>query len=161
VNPSVDDRLNSVLRALQTVVLPALPESASLAREQVMLAMGHIQIIQAQADATPGFEQGELDDLRTMAGAILAIGDPPAACAAQHAALAQALHHVQSGTPPRRASEAIRAAIDALLIAARADGGPDYHGLLAATILPLGRERARKDRAWFAIMGFDIELSGG
>ena len=111
MNPSVDDRLNSVLRALQTVVLPALPESASLAREQVMLAMGHIQIIQAQRDATPAFEQEELDDIRAMAAAVLALEDAPAALAPQRETLAAAL--ADEATPPRQSAEAIRAAIDA------------------------------------------------
>ncbi|AUX68209.1 hypothetical protein CHX26_00600 [Porphyrobacter sp. HT-58-2] len=159
MNPSVDDRLGSVLRALQTVVLPALPESASLAREQVMLAMGHIQIIQAQRDATPAFEEGELADIRAMAAAVLALDEAPATCAAERAALAQAL--ADDTAPTRTASEAIRTAIDALLVAAREAGAREYHAALAATILPLGRARARKDREWFAIMGFDIELSGG
>jgi hypothetical protein len=161
MNPSVDDRLNSVLRALQTVVLPALPDNASLAREQVMLAIGHIQIIQAQRDATPAFEQDELDDLRTMAEAILAIDAPPAPCARERDALAAVLANADADGPPRQAAEAIRAAIDALLIAARTAGEARFHTALAATILPLGRARARKDREWFAIMGFDIELSGG
>lgn len=158
MNPSVDDRLNSVLRALQTVVLPALPESASLAREQVMLAMGHIQIVQAQRDATPGYEAGELADLRAMAAAVLALDDVPAACAAARAAVGEAM--ADDTAPPRIASEAIRTAIDALLTTARAGGASDYYTALSAMILPLGRARARKDREWFAIMGFDIELSG-
>lgn len=159
MNPSVDDRLGSVLRALQTVVLPALPESASLAREQVMLAMGHIQIIQAQRDATPAFEDGELADIRAMAASVLALGEAPSTCAAERAALAAAL--ADEAAPTRVASDAIRTAIDALLVASCAAGARNYHSALAATILPLGRARARKDREWFAIMGFDIELSGG
>jgi len=159
VNPSVDDRLNSVLRALQTVVLPALPESASLAQEQVMLAMGHIQIIQAQRDATPAFELQELADVHAMADAVLVIGGAPEFLAPQRIALAKAL--ADESAPPRLASEVIRVAIDALLVAARNANEVVYRDALARTILPLGRARARKDREWFAIMGFDIELSGG
>lgn len=159
MNPSVDDRLASVLRALETVVLPALPESASLAREQVMLAMAHIRIIQSQRDATPAFEEGELADIREMAAALLALGEAPESCADERAALAAAL--ADTTAPACVASEAIRTAIDALLVAARKANAADYHAALAATILPLGRARARKDREWFAIMGFDIELSGG
>jgi hypothetical protein len=159
VNPSVDDRLNSVLRALQTVVLPALPERASLAREQVMLAMGHIQIIQAQRDATPAFELQELADVHAMADAVLVIGGAPESLAPQRIALAKAL--ADESAPPRLASEVIRVAIDALLVAARNANEAVYRDALARTILPLGRVRARKDREWFAIMGFDIELSGG
>lgn len=159
MNPSVDDRLNSVLRALQTVVLPALPESASLAQEQVMLAMGHIQIIQAQRDATPAFELQELADVHAMADAVLVIGGAPESLATQRIALAKAL--ADESAPPRLASEVIRVAIDALLVAARNANEVVYRDALARTILPLGRARARKDREWFAIMGFDIELSGG
>ncbi|KPP92612.1 hypothetical protein [Erythrobacter sp. HL-111] len=157
MNPSVDDRLNSVLRALETVVLPALPATASLAQEQVMLAIGHIRIIQAQRDATPGFETGELDDLKRMAGAILALDAAPAACAPQRAALEAALEG--SGEEPRASAERLRVAIDDLLVAARQAGEDVYRAALSDTILPLARERAAKDREWFAVMGFDIDLS--
>lgn len=157
MNPSVDDRLNSVLRALETVVLPALPETASLAQEQVMLAMGHIQIIQAQRDATPGFEKGEFEDLKHMAGAILALSDAPASCAGERTALEGAL----AATPddPRAGAEGLRVAIDDLLVAARQAGEDAYRSALSRTILPLARERAGEDREWFAVMGFDIDLS--
>ncbi|MEE4154662.1 MAG: hypothetical protein V2I27_10930 [Erythrobacter sp.] len=157
MNPSVDDRLNSVLRALETVVLPALPETASLAQEQVMLAMGHIQIIQAQRDAALDFERGEFEDIAAMGRAILALGAPPDACTAQGEALATAL--AEPGGEPRAAAEAIRIAIDDLLVAARQASEDAYREQLSHTILPLGRKRAQKDREWFAIMGFDIDLS--
>ncbi|MGB7419302.1 MAG: hypothetical protein WA918_09000 [Erythrobacter sp.] len=157
MNPSVDDRLNSVLRALETVVLPALPSSASLAHEQVMLAMGHIQIVQAQRDATPGFEQGELDDIRSLALALLALDDAPHSCAAERTALRDAVE--TESEDPRAAAEAVRLAIDDLLVTARQAGELAYQSALSRTILPLARERAAKDRAWFAIMGFDIDLS--
>ncbi|MEM7689537.1 MAG: hypothetical protein AAF291_10995 [Pseudomonadota bacterium] len=157
MNPSVDDRLNSVLRALETVVLPALPESASLAQEQVMLAMGQIQIIQAQRDATPGYEQGELDDIRSMAQALLAVENAPASCSSQLAALRHVLD--LPADDPRGVAEDTRGAIDELLVAARQTGEDAYRAQLAKIVLPLGQERARKDREWFAIMGFDIDLS--
>lgn len=157
MNPSVDDRLNSVLRALQSVVLPALPGSADLAREQVMLAMGHIQIIQAQRDATPDFEAGELADIQAMAREILAIGGYSETIAGARQTLSDSLF--ASEGQPRDRSEAIRDGIDALLSAALAAGDTSYHKVLAAAILPLGQTRAKQDRAWFAPMGFDIELS--
>ncbi len=159
MNPSVNDRLNSVLRALETVVLPALPERASLAREQVMLSIGHIQIIQAQMDATPAFEHEEMDDIRAMGRAILEAADAPSACANEAARLKEALD--QTHSTPRETTDAIREQIDDLLIAARQSSEVAYHEALSRIILPLGRERARKDREWFAVMGFDIELSGG
>lgn len=157
MNPSVDDRLNSVLRALETVVLPALPASASLAQEQVMLAMGHIQIIQAQRDATPDYEMGELEDIRVMGRAILAVAPAPDTCATPHQALADLIE--KPANDPRGLAEEVRTAIDALLVAARQSGDDAYRAALSQRILPLARERAGMDREWFAVMGFDIDLS--
>ena len=157
MNPSVDDRLNSVLRALQTVVLPALPESADLAREQLMLSMGHIQIIQAQRDATPDYEAGELNDITHMAQDILAVEGGGATCATARTELASALG-AESGLDRDRA-EAIREAIDALLVAAHGSRDAAYHRALSRAILARALDRAKNDRGWFAPMGFDIELS--
>lgn len=157
MNPSVDDRLNSVLRALQSVVLPALPESADLACEQLMLAMGHIQIIQAQRDATPDYEEGELEDIIRLGQAMLEVSGYGASVEAPRSSLEAAL-----ATPDglaRERAEAVREAIDALLVAAHEAGEAQYHRALAAAVLPLAADRAQKDRAWFAPMGFDIELS--
>ena len=158
MNPSVDDRLSSVLRALETVVLPALPPKATLAQEQVMLAIGQLQIIQAQRDAAPAFEQRELEDITAMAHAVLAVPDAPPGCTAALDRTAQAVANDRGLV--RERTDAIRDAIDALLIAAHeADG--TYHASLAAVILPLGRTRARQDRAWFGAMGFDAEHAPG
>lgn len=157
MNPSVDDRMNSVLRALQTVVLPALPPEASLAREQVMIAMGHLQILQAQRDATPGYEAEELSDILAMARQIVEVDGCQGTCASARDSLKQAMR--ESDQHPREAAEAIREAIDTLLIAAGQPGMETYHRKLSQLILPLAQARARKDRGWFAPMGFDIELS--
>jgi hypothetical protein len=157
MNPSVDDRLNSVLRALQSVVLPALPGNAGLAREQLMLAMGHIQIIQAQRDATPEFEAEELADIQAMAHEILAIGGFSESVMEVRQALVDSLS--ESCSQPRDRSEAIRSAIDTLLGAAHSAGDTGYYKAIASAILPMGQARAKMDRSWFAPMGFDIELS--
>ena len=159
MNPSVDDRLSSVLRALETVVLPALPAGASLAQEQVMLAIGQIQIVQVQRHLTPAYEQGELDDINAMASALLAAPGAPDAVSQAREKLAAALQ-IDTGQPGERA-EAIRMAIDGLLVAAGAAQASKYHRALSAIILPLGRARAGKDREWFALMEFDIELGAG
>ena len=156
MNPSVDDRLGSVLRALECVVLPALPDEASLAREQVMLSIGQLQIIQAQRDGAAAFELEELADLQALARSVLA--EPaPGSCAPASRALDNALH--QQDGPPREQADRLRDAIDALLVTAHREDRA-FHARLAQLILPLTLARAHKDRVWFAAMGFDIELSG-
>ncbi|MFC4292580.1 hypothetical protein ACFOWX_09170 [Sphingorhabdus arenilitoris] len=153
MNPSINDRLSSVLRALETVILPALPASASLAQEQVMMAMGQLQIIQGTLDHVPAYEAEELADITAMGEAILAAGCPADAAQLLRAALGNPEGH------PREQTEAIKSAIDVVLNAIKNDR--DAHAVIASVILPLAEKRAMKDREWFKIMGFDIELSAG
>ncbi len=158
MNPSVEDRLNSVVRAIGGVILPALPESASLAREQAMLAMGHIQIILAQLPATARFEADEADDLHRMGNAIarLATGGPQTmeAVGALSATLAG-----QSAVQPKAHATAVQGAIDAVLCALVNDGDLDATGAVRTAVLEHGAARALKDRQWFAAMGFDSDFS--
>lgn len=157
MNPSTDDRINSALRALQTVILPSLPQDASLAREQVMLVMGHLQILQAQRDATPKYEAEELDDICHMGRLIVEVAGFGVSCLPARDALHAALQ--SSDHQPREAAEKIRVAMDALLVVAGQGDNKNYHATLSQLILPLAQSRAKKDRRWFAPMGFDIELS--
>jgi thiazole synthase ThiGH ThiG subunit len=160
MNPSVRDRLGSVVRALNGVVLPALPKEASLAQEQVMLAMGHIQIILAQMDVAPAFEADEANDLVIMADAIAAAttGGP---ATTQAISVLKACVADASASSPSERTNALQAGIDTVLIALAQDGEPASRAAVTALILKQGAARADKDRRWFAAMGFDIDYSGG
>lgn len=158
MNPSVHDRLSSVVRALEGVILPALPSQAALAQEQAMLAIGHIQIVLAQLDATPAFEAGEVADIEAMAFDIVAHGNG----GADSRAALEALRVVLDNPAPQAARhrlEAVQSSIDAVLSALARDGDPAARAAVIQRILLLGAERAAKDRAWFAAMGFDAEFA--
>ncbi len=160
MNPSVKDRLGSVVRALHGVVLPALPKEASLAQEQVMLAMGHIQIILAQMDAAPAFLADEAADLTMMGHAVLAATRGGVKTEAAKSGLAAALAHRGNASEEARTAE-IQDAIDAVLLALAEDGDADARAAAHKAVLAQGAARADKDRRWFAAMGFDIDYSGG
>jgi hypothetical protein len=160
MNPSVKDRLGSVVRALNGVVLPALPKEASLAQEQVMLAMGHIQIILAQMDAAPDFLAEEARDFSAMGGTVAAVLSGGAKTLAAKAALEAELR-ADNNRPDDAKTAAIQAAIDAALLALADDGDAQARSKASAAILEHGAARADKDRRWFAAMGFDIDYSGG
>jgi hypothetical protein len=159
MNPSVKDRLASVVRALNGVVLPALPKDAGLAQEQVMLAMGHIQIILAQMDAAPDFLVDEAHDLSEMGRAVAAGTSGGTATQTAKLALEKTLSG-QAGSPQVQTAQ-IQEAIDAVLIALKTDGDPASYDAVKTLILTQGAARADKDRRWFAAMGFDIDYSGG
>ncbi len=160
MNPSVRDRLASVVRALGGVILPALPNDASLAKEQAMLAMGHIQIILAQMDAAPDFLADEAADFREMAAATAAAMAGGEQTRAAKAALEAALL-VPAASPPEQVSSTLQAAIDRALVALAADGEASARAAASKAVLAIGACRADKDRRWFAAMGFDIDYSGG
>jgi hypothetical protein len=159
MNPSVKDRLASVVRALNGVVLPALPKDAGLAQEQVMLAMGHIQIILAQMDAAPGFLADEAHDVSEMGRAVADAATGGAATQAANMALEKTLSI--EGSAPEVQTAQIQDAIDAVLTALKIDGDPASYAVVKTLILTQGAVRADKDRRWFAAMGFDIDYSGG
>jgi hypothetical protein len=160
MNPSVKDRLGSVVRALNGVVLPALPKEASLAQEQVMLAMGHIQIILAQMDAEPDFLAEEAADLAAMGEAITAVAQGGSKTAIANATLKDVLATTNANAADVRVA-AIQQAIDTVLVALAEEGDQVVRKAVDAVVLGHGARRADKDRKWFAAMGFDIDYSGG
>ena len=155
MNPSVQDRLDSCVRALEHVILPALPDTASLAREQTMLVMGQIQIIRAQLDATPAFEQEEADDLAAMARALV---DTLGEADNDRAKRLQASIESSPDAVARERTATIQGAIDDLLRSYDEDQG--VPAKIARIVCEHGAARAAKDRAWFAAMGFDQGFAG-
>jgi len=152
--PSIDERLASVVRALSEVILPHLPPEASLAQEQVHLAVGHLQILRAQIDAAPAFEREELDDAIHIGQRLHAAIRGGAATAKAVATLAGSIA-AADGADVRGQTRAIHQAIQALVRAVAIDGDKGAHGALSAEILKAESARSHKDRQWCAPFGFD------
>jgi hypothetical protein len=157
MSPSVDERITSVVRALTGVVLPALPPEASLAQEQVMLCIGHLQILGGQLDAAAAYEAEELRDAAALATALSrAAGGPKTQAAA--AALRDALARSEQAADAAGIREArieLNAAVAGMISAASADGEASVRAWLPTTVIGFERQRVAKDRAWFAPFGFD------
>jgi hypothetical protein len=152
--PTIDERLASVVRALTEVVLPHLPPEASLAQEQVHLAVGHLQILRAQIDASPAFEREELEDATALAAALrrsVRGGDRTQAALA----ILGARVDDAGGASVRDRRKAVHEAIEGLIRAASDDGDSAARAALTRTILQFESARTEKDRRWFAPFGFD------
>lgn len=154
MNPSIDDRIGSVIRALSEVVLPHLPAEAALAQEQTQLAIGHLQIIRAQIDDAPAFEREELADALALATALRAAIASDVHTGAAIAALTRAAD-TANGEDVRGQHRALQTAIEQLVQAVGQKGSPDTRQTLCAIILDHEDRRAQKDRKWFAAFGFD------
>jgi hypothetical protein len=158
MNPSVDDRLASIIRSLTDIILPALPREAGLAQEQTQLAIGHLKIIRAQLDSTPAYEIDELVDARTLAAALLSKGAGGRATTAAMSALSAEVKQDSGDEHPRQTRVRINRAIDELIRRLAVDGTPEFRAFAADTVIRLQGERSLKDRKWFALMGFDSDI---
>ena len=159
MNPSVNDRLDSVLRALTGVILPALPAEASLAEEQTQLIIGQLSILRMQLDNQAAFEAENTEDFAAMGHLIAAQAKGgPLTHQALESLKAELLNDTVSKKPQVRSAR-IQLAIDALLIALREDGDADARAAVGKSILDLGSKRAKKDRRWFMPMGFDSTIT--
>lgn len=152
MSPDTDERLASIVRALTEVVLPHLPPEASLAQEQVHLAIGHLQILRGQLDDIPAFEREELEDTKALAFALLDISGGAQTLAVLsdlQAAAAKTYDDVRSGV------KALNRAIEALVHAVSIDGDGEAKAMLSQIILRYEHSRVQKDRRWFLPFGFD------
>ncbi|MES2301248.1 MAG: hypothetical protein V4521_04095 [Pseudomonadota bacterium] len=154
MTPNVDERLASIVRSLSEVVLPHLPPEASLAQEQVHLCIGHLQILRAQMDQIPAFEQEELVDAVSIARELIGSTDGGEATSTATARLRDAADSAGSGHP-RDDRKAVLEAVDALVKAVASDGSTQTKARLSEIILRHETERSLKDRRWFAPFGFD------
>jgi hypothetical protein len=154
MTPTTDERLASIIRSLTEVILPHLPSDASLAQEQVHLAIGHLQILRSQIDAIPAFEQDELDDAIAIGRALVEGVSGGAATGAASEALNDAVF-AADGNDTRGQATAINLAIDALVKAVSSDGEEGARHSLSSIILKHEARRVPKDRKWFLPYGFD------
>jgi hypothetical protein len=154
MTPTVDERLASVVRSLTEVILPHLPPEASLAQEQVHLAIGHLQILRMQIDAIPAYETEELDDAVAIAETLIRSVSGGVQTSAALSAL-QAIVDAADHKTARTQTVAINVAVDALVKAVAVDGAAGAKEALSGIILKFEHTRAQKDRRWFLAYGFD------
>jgi hypothetical protein len=150
MNPSIDDRLSSIMRAMTDVILPALPPDAGLAREQLQLCLGHLSILRPHIDGCLSFEQEALDDAARLAAGLL---EAAGAQGVAPESLTPLRSLLREGKPPGD-KEAINRAICDLL-----EDHPALSRQVQALVIAHEQERTTKDRRWFAPMGFDREFS--
>ncbi|BBF69940.1 hypothetical protein [Sphingomonas bisphenolicum] len=145
--PNIDLRIANMIKALEQVVLPALPRDQRLARDQAMLVAGHLRMMGEQWKSALRYEQVALDDLQGLARHLLP--DAPALLADDLKAalsMAQACDRV-SVTAIERANIDLGHAVDAVIL-----GGKDHAPLPPESIdalLNYALRHARRERSWF------------
>jgi hypothetical protein len=160
MTPSIDDRIATMITAIQTIIRPALAEADSLAREQAGLLVGHLMMLRAQIDHVPAFERAALRQSIALAGDLVAEARGGSRLSAAAQDLSESIATGKTAVAPaevRAACQAIDQAVEQLVHAARADGAPGCLAALSARILDHVEARTTIDRAWFAGAGFEAD----
>lgn len=159
MTPNIQHRVDSVIRALSDIILPALPETANLANEQARLAIGHLMILKAQIPLAHAFEEEEARDARALGEAVLKVAHGGDATQSAAAALRGGLARERDAGGAAAEAQSINAAVVDVLNALAQDGAEASIKQATAITIEHEASRAMKDRKWFAAMGFDVEVT--
>jgi hypothetical protein len=156
MNPSIDVRLSTMIRAMADVVIPALSETPGLASEQAQLVLGHLHVLRQQVDHAGRFEELEYRAALSLGEALVAGAGEGSSSSPAWQRLEAALAADVGARPAdtRNGGEAIRGAVEALLREG-AGGGSDDEARLRAIVLQHERTAADLNRTWFAAMGWE------
>ena len=142
MNPSTELRLNTMIRGLSEMVIPAIDPKNSLAQEQAQLILGHLHAMVAQSGRERDLNRIEQ---KTLAQDLLAaaVGGPDTQAAAE--ALEAAIKTEQKVQ--------IANAIENLLRST--DASEDFKALSYQKVMAYSDESLLRSRSWFATMKFD------
>jgi hypothetical protein len=158
MNPDLDLRLKSVLKALSDVILPALPASERLARDQANLAIGHLSIVVEQWRHALNFELENLALCCALAGELAGLNFDATRGDALIAALAAADDVDRSDYEAvSTVHRQLKTVIDDL-ITADPRGAPMPREMIEA-VLRYNRRRAPRERVWHRGAGLDPDAA--
>jgi hypothetical protein len=148
--PNIDVRIATLVKALEQVILPALPANERLARDQAMLLIGHLHMIGQQWKHALRFECATLDELIRLAAALADVQDGEWG-GRLRAAIASAREADRSSVDALEAAyNELGHAVDAV-IRSEAPLGP----AAVDAILAYGERQAWRERTWFKAVGID------
>jgi hypothetical protein len=160
-------RIQSMIRSLREVVLPALPNDQLLAIDQANILVGYLRIMAEQHDRVFEYLLVELSEYTELVSALAddaqGSGSIDGAVAKARSALAQAAPLMQMPIPRQRELTALirslKESADELLLAARQDGTPAYRQASAEQVIQQAERQIRRERAWFRASGFELDVS--
>jgi hypothetical protein len=158
MNPDIDLRLQSMLKALTDVILPAIPAEQSLARDQTKLVMGHLTVLAAHWKHALNYE---LESLRLARALAAELSDM-----AMASGLRDELNAAVTATETldRSNYDEVSAAYRALkqiitCFIAGDDSGTLMPLALKNAVLRYSTVQARRERIWHQGAGLDPDLA--
>ncbi|GAB3369751.1 hypothetical protein NCG89_08925 [Spongiibacter taiwanensis] len=157
--PDIANRLSNLSKALETVIVPAIPDDNPFAKEQAALMLGHLAMLSEQWDAVYLYERGSLHNMTALARRLIACTDglPASAALDRLAALLQdqpeCLPLTASGL--NAITKEVGTAVDQLIEVAFSEAGQHYRDCVTSQVLQYNRLQATRERIWFRRHGMD------
>ncbi len=156
--PSIELRLQTMTKALQEVILPAIAEGNDLAREQAQLLLAHLGLLGQHWRHAETYDQMTLNATKALAAQLLTAAAGGAATVQAAADLGECMQNLDGSESPAAQQRALlAAAIDRLVSASGKDGDSTFRANLFDTIVEHGAQQTARDRVWFAASGMDPE----
>jgi hypothetical protein len=158
-------RIQSMLRAMQEVVIPAIPASEKLAQDQASIIIGNLKLMAEQHDKLYRYELVELREYAQLVSQLIeAAGggaSTDAACDAARQELQKSAGVRASFIPTQDELAALtrgmKQAADMILRAAYEDGEPQFRHAAAALVMKQSEKQITRERSWFRAAGFELE----
>jgi hypothetical protein len=161
MNPSAHLRIDSVIRALEDVVLPAV-HTDERATEQLRMSIAHLGVIRAQIDTAALFERFELTGYEHLATTLVDAAGHARADSGRHVEdacreLADVLHaeHTLDPAGVRERATELGRAIENFVSASAADSDEHFRSAVSTAVLRSERRRVDANRAVFLGMGWE------
>lgn len=158
-------RLQSMLRSMNEVIIPAIDKKAQLAVDQANILVGNLRILLDQHDKEYQFRVTELRQYVELVKGLVAVAkggaDTDASRNEAATLLARAGPVAELPIPTQveltEQVRALRAAADALTKAAYADGDPAFRKAAGDLVLNAGGEEILRERVWVRKANFEAE----
>jgi hypothetical protein len=158
-------RIQSMIRSMQEVILPAIPKERQLALDQANILIGNLRIMAEQQDRVFQYLLVELREYAALVNVLIAdaqgLDVTEAAVARARSAIETALPVTQSKIPRQDALAALvkslKQAADDLLGAANEDGTPVFRKAAGAHVMRQSQAQVIRERVWLRAAGFELE----
>lgn len=157
MTPSISARIESMIQAMDDIVLPAIDIEKSLAQEQGQLVVAHLLLIKTQLSHADAFDRLELEAAVALGQQMLEIATGDQGLSRDRQALQNALGEGQRVADRQEAIRAVNRATEAFVRSLRLRGSRSNIDAITGTVLAHSLEQSRRNRIWFASNGFDAE----
>jgi hypothetical protein len=163
--PSHALRLQTMLRSMLEVLIPALDPGSQLARDQAQILVANLRLMADQADRTYEYEMVELREYAALLRRLLTHAEGGEATRAQRAsglALLREIEEVAALPIPAHAElsahvRRAKAGADALLAASHADGEAEFRADAIEAVLAQAATQNVRERVWFKAAALDAD----